>query len=103
MAYFPASEHEPSELCRQKVIEADVFVLIAGFRYGSPVRDRPTQSYTEFEFETATSAGMPRLVFLLGDDTEGSREGGRAPVGQQHVEDRHGERSGCHHRPGEHR
>jgi hypothetical protein len=35
------------------------------------VHDRPQQSYTEFEHETAEQRGIPRLVLLLGEDTEG--------------------------------
>jgi hypothetical protein len=38
MAYFAERADQPSAVCREKVGEADVFVLLARFRYGSPMR-----------------------------------------------------------------
>src|SRR6266508_351487 len=74
MKYFTASELKPAEVCRKAVTGSDVYVAVVGFKYGSPVRDNSRLSYTELEFETATERGLPRLIFLLADETQGSRE-----------------------------
>jgi tetratricopeptide (TPR) repeat protein len=65
MADFPASSQPPAQLCIDRVRGSDVYVGVLGTRYGSPVRERPEVSYTELEFDTATEAGLDRLVFLL--------------------------------------
>jgi flavin-binding protein dodecin len=74
MAYFAARDQKPADFCRAAVQRCDVFVLVAGFRYGSPVRDEPSMSYCELEFDAATRAGIPRLVFLLAPETTGPAE-----------------------------
>jgi 3-hydroxy-3-methylglutaryl CoA synthase len=57
MKYFAARDQAPAEYCAKQVEEADVYVGIIGFCYGTPVRNKPKVSYTEHEFDTATRLG----------------------------------------------
>ena len=73
MAYFAARSEKPAQVCRDAVAAADVYVLIVGFRYGSPVSDRPDVSYTELEHETAEQRGIPGWCSFLARTPNGLR------------------------------
>jgi tetratricopeptide (TPR) repeat protein len=70
MADFPAADRPAAQVCVDRVRGCEVYVGVLGTRYGSPVRDKPEVSYTELEFDTATQAGLDRLVFLLDTNAE---------------------------------
>ena len=68
MAYFSARDDKPAKYCQDWVRGCDVYVALIGLRYGTPVRNKPKVSYTELEFDTATRARLPRLVFMLDEN-----------------------------------
>ena len=70
MSYFSARDEMPAEYCVRAVSECDMHLAIIGFCYGSLVPNQPDDvSYTEFEFLTATQARIPRLIFMIDEDT----------------------------------
>ena len=83
MRYFAARDGRPSDYCRQRVRECEIFVAVLGFRYGSLVPGK-TVSYTELEFQAATVVGVPRLVFLLEETAclPGMADADRSPVAE---------------------
>ena len=53
---------------------ADLCLLIVGLTYGAPVLDRPDVSSVELDYATAVELGIPCLVFMLDNDTDGNGE-----------------------------
>src|SRR2546430_5106029 len=67
MAYFVARDMDPAAHCVAALAQTDLYVGIIGFRYGGLAHGR-AESFTEMEFDTATTLGLPRLVFLLHEE-----------------------------------
>jgi tetratricopeptide (TPR) repeat protein len=68
MEGFDPERGTPLEVCRQKVADCDVFVLLLAHRYGArPPGQR--LSYTELEYEWAAArTEMPLLAFVMDPD-----------------------------------
>jgi hypothetical protein len=54
------------ELSLARIDDADVYIGLHGFRYGT-IPDGYDRSYTHLEYDRATERGIPRLCFVLGD------------------------------------
>lgn len=67
MEHLPASPDDAIAASLKLVDEADVYVGVVAFRYGY-VPDGHEKSITEMEYDRAVERGIPRLVFLMGED-----------------------------------
>ena len=64
MGQFPASGMSQKEYIRKLLDDCDCCVLIVAGRYGT-IDEESGISYTEWEFDCATSLGIPILCFLV--------------------------------------
>ena len=65
MELFPAADDEAWVLIRRVIDDSDYYLLVIGGRYGSV--DKDGLSYTEREYDYATSQQKPVMAFLHGD------------------------------------
>lgn len=66
MELFPASDLSQWELIKTVINESDYYVVIVGGRYGS-IHKSTGLSFTEMEYDYATSQGVPVLGFVRKD------------------------------------
>lgn len=69
MEAFVANDAEQFEVIKKSIDTCDAYILIIGRRYGS-TNKLTGLSYTEMEYNYATSKNMPIFVFALNDDIE---------------------------------
>jgi tetratricopeptide (TPR) repeat protein len=67
MEHQAPSPADPLLLSRELVDQADVYVLILGFRYGE-VANGQDKSFTHLELDRANERGIPKLVLLMAND-----------------------------------
>lgn len=69
MELFPASNKSSWEIIKSVIDECDYYLLIVAGRYGSQGRDDDGKlcGYTEMEYNYASKAGIPTIVFIHSD------------------------------------
>lgn len=64
MEHFGARDERPKDECLTLIGESDVFVGIYAYRYGY-IPEGDSISILEAEYDAATSAGLPRLIYIV--------------------------------------
>ncbi|HTU67784.1 MAG TPA: DUF4062 domain-containing protein [Steroidobacteraceae bacterium] len=71
---FVAEDLSPADVIRRRMEASDIYVGIVGYAHGTRVAGDPAgRSFVEFEFDSAQSFGLPRIVFLWEDEAATSR------------------------------
>lgn len=70
MEHYRASDGDTGGFDERQVQASHVYVGIYGMRWGTPLPGQPDLSYTVQEFEAASAAGIPRLIFVLDEDDD---------------------------------
>lgn len=70
MEDFPSSGLPPLDFCLTLVAEAEVLVLLLGYRYGVRAPEAGV-SYTEAEYERAQEQGIPVLAYVRNEFEQG--------------------------------
>ena len=68
MEDFGSRDSNPDEFCRRQAAACDVFVGVVGHLYGSSPSGFD-ESFTEREYNAASKAGRPLLMFVASDDS----------------------------------
>ena len=63
MEYFGSSSSTPLDVCRKKLQECQLMILLLGVSYGS-IEKNTGKSYTELEYEYAEKLNIPILVYV---------------------------------------
>src|SRR2546423_233075 len=67
MEYLPASDADAIAKSLELVDKADVYLGVFAYRYGYEPSGHEV-SITEMEYNRAVEHGIPRLIFLMGED-----------------------------------
>lgn len=62
MEYFGSSSDTPLDVCKNKLKECKLMILLLGVSYGS-IEPLSGKSYTELEYDYATELGIPVLAY----------------------------------------
>lgn len=69
--HFAAASRSPVDHVAALIEGSDIVLVLAGFRYGTPVPGHSEVSYVEHERATAIGRGRPVLAFLLDEAATG--------------------------------